>query len=154
MFRDWFAAHDLAFVLERFEAEEGTIAPIYSAEQIVQDRHVRARGFLQEVDDEHFGRVRVPGVVPRFGNHPCTIQRTARGIGSDNAEVLGRCLGLDAAAIERLQREGKMDTAQGMQALALCGGALLASFGWNTLRFYWVMKPEQRRLESLLGEYE
>jgi hypothetical protein len=57
-------------------------------------------------------------------------------------------------AIERLQRDGKMDSAAGMQALALCGGALLASFGWNTLRFYWVMKPEQRRLEALLGEYE
>lgn len=57
-------------------------------------------------------------------------------------------------AIERLQREGKMDSAQGTQALALCGGALLASFGWNTLRFYWVMKPEQRRLQALLSEYE
>ena len=57
-------------------------------------------------------------------------------------------------AIERLQRDGKMDSADGMQALALCGGALLASFGWNTLRFYWVMKPEQRRLEDLLREYE
>lgn len=57
-------------------------------------------------------------------------------------------------AIERLQREGKMEGAQGVQALAVCGGALLASFGWNTLRFYWVMKPEQRRLEALLGEYE
>lgn len=57
-------------------------------------------------------------------------------------------------AIERLQRDGKMDSAAGMQALALCGGALLASLGWNTLRFYGVMKPEQRRLEALLGEYE
>lgn len=57
-------------------------------------------------------------------------------------------------AIERLQRDGKMDSAAGMQALALCGGALVASFGWNTLRFYWVMKPEQRRLEDLLREYE
>ena len=57
-------------------------------------------------------------------------------------------------AIQRLQEEGRMNTTAGVQALALCGGALLASFGWNTLRFFWVMKPEQRRLEALLGEYE
>lgn len=57
-------------------------------------------------------------------------------------------------AVERLRDDGRMDGAQGMQALALCGGALLASFGWNTLRFYGVMKPEQRRLEALLREYE
>ena len=57
-------------------------------------------------------------------------------------------------AIERLQEQGRMNSAAGFQALALCGGALLASFGWNTLRYYWVMKPEQRRLEALLAEYE
>ena len=57
-------------------------------------------------------------------------------------------------AIDRLQSDGRMNTAAGFQALALCGGALLASFGWNTLRYLWVTKPEQRRLEALLAEYE
>ena len=57
-------------------------------------------------------------------------------------------------AIERLQEQGRMNSASGFQALALCGGALLASFGWNTLRFFLALKPEQRRLEALLAEYE
>lgn len=57
-------------------------------------------------------------------------------------------------AIERLQADGRMNTAAGWQAMTLCGVALAASLGWNTLRYFWVMKPEQRRLEALLGEYD
>lgn len=106
IFSDWFATHDLDHILERFETHDGTVAPVYSARQIVEDAHVQARGFLQTVDDEDFGPVRVPGVVPRFSNHPCSIQRTARGIGADTETVLRERLGLGPAEIERLRQEG------------------------------------------------
>jgi hypothetical protein len=55
---------------------------------------------------------------------------------------------------DHLKDDGRMSASQGFQAMALCVGALVASYGWNTLRFYWVMKPEQRRLEGLLQQYE
>jgi hypothetical protein len=57
-------------------------------------------------------------------------------------------------AIQRLQADDTMNTPAGWQAMAVCGVALAASLGWNTLRYFWVMKPEQRRLEALLEEYE
>ena len=106
IFGEWFAAHDLAFVLQRFDECQGALAPIYSSRQIVADPHVQARGFLQVVEDADFGKVRVPGVVPRFSNHPCAISRTAGEIGADNQQVFGGRLGLPAEEIERLRREG------------------------------------------------
>lgn len=57
-------------------------------------------------------------------------------------------------AVDHLKDDGRMSAAAGFQAMALCVFALVASYGWNTLRFYWVMKPEQRRLEALLRAYE
>jgi len=105
VFAEWFAANDLDHILQRFDTCQGALAPIYSSKQIVEDAQVKARGFLQVVEDEDFGSVRVPGVVPRFSNHPCTIGRTARDIGSDNGDVFGRQLGLPAEEIERLRRE-------------------------------------------------
>ena len=39
------------------------------------------------------------------------------------------------------------------QMLLMFGVALVASVGWNALRFFRVLKPEQRRLEGLLAEY-
>ncbi|WP_297513863.1 hypothetical protein [uncultured Caulobacter sp.] len=38
--------------------------------------------------------------------------------------------------------------------LALCAAAVIASLGWNSLRFFLALRPEQRRLEALLAEYE
>lgn len=105
IFADWFATNDLQTILDQFEAHQGALAPVYSSRQIVEDRHVCARGFLQEVNDEHFGRVRIPGVVPRFSNHPCSIRRTGRNVGADNDDVLGNGLGLSNEHIERLRRE-------------------------------------------------
>lgn len=107
IFSEWFGAHDLEHVLARFEACEGAVAPVYSARQIVDDPQVRARGFLQPVQDEDFGDVRIPGVVPRFGNHACAPQRTARGIGADNDAVFGGQLGLSEEQISEL-RDGKV----------------------------------------------
>lgn len=40
------------------------------------------------------------------------------------------------------------------QMLLVFGVALGASVGWNALRFFKVLKPEQRRLEGLLAEYD
>lgn len=57
-------------------------------------------------------------------------------------------------AFQRLQQDGRMTTAEGWQALAVCGVALAASAGWNALRYVMVLKPEQRRLEALLAEYQ
>ena len=57
-------------------------------------------------------------------------------------------------AVDHLKDDGRMSAAASFQAMALCVFALVASYGWNTLRFYWVMKPEQRRLEELLRAYE
>jgi hypothetical protein len=56
--------------------------------------------------------------------------------------------------IQRLQTEGRLEGPTGWHVLALCGFSLAAAFGWNTLRFFMALKPEQRRLEALLREYE
>lgn len=56
--------------------------------------------------------------------------------------------------VGQLQEAGKASGRDAWQMLFVFGVALIASVGWNTARYYWVMKPEQRRLEDLLREYE
>lgn len=106
LFEQWFLLHDQHEVVERFQQAHGTVAPVYSAEQIVNDPQVIARQFLQSIDDEDFGTVRVPGVVPRFRGSPCHIAHTAGTMGADNEAVYSRVLGLSAAEQESLRREG------------------------------------------------
>jgi hypothetical protein len=54
----------------------------------------------------------------------------------------------------QLGEAGKATDRNAWQMLLLFGLALGASLGWNTLRFFKVLKPEQRRLEGLLREYD
>ena len=56
--------------------------------------------------------------------------------------------------VQQLRDVGKASERDGWQMLFVFGVALVASVGWNTARYHWVMKPEQRRLEGLLREYE
>ncbi len=107
LFAGWFAEHDLADILERFERHEGTLAPIYSAQQIVEDPQVQARGFLRSVPDRDFGSVRLQDVVPRFRNDPGGVYSAGGDIGQDNDEVYGDWLGLSPADRDRL-RERKV----------------------------------------------
>jgi hypothetical protein len=53
----------------------------------------------------------------------------------------------------QLNEVGKATDRNVWQMLLLFGVALAASLGWNALRFFKVLKPEQRRLEGLLAEY-
>ncbi|WP_165185145.1 hypothetical protein [Caulobacter soli] len=54
----------------------------------------------------------------------------------------------------QLEAVGKATERNITQMLLMFGVALVASVGWNALRFFRVLKPEQRRLEALLAEYE
>lgn len=53
----------------------------------------------------------------------------------------------------QLEVVGKATERNVGQMLLLFGVALAASLGWNALRFFKVLKPEQRRLEGLLKAY-
>jgi hypothetical protein len=57
-------------------------------------------------------------------------------------------------AVVQLNQVGKTTDRNMWQMLLVFGVALGASVGWNALRFFKVLKPEQRRLEGLLQEYE
>ena len=105
LFSDWIATHDLAEIMARFERHQGTLAPIYSAQQIVEDPQVKARGFLRNVPDRDFGSVRLQDVVPRFLNDPGAIHSTGGDVGEHNAEVYRDLLGLSDAEQAQLHEE-------------------------------------------------
>ncbi len=106
IFAAWIAEHGLETVVDAFTAAGGTIAPVYSAEQIAADPQMRARGAIVAAPDEDFGEVRMQSVVPRFTRNPGTVTHAAGGLGRDNAAVYGALAGLDDAEIRALADRG------------------------------------------------
>ena len=105
IFAAWCAGHTLDEVLAAFAAAQGTIAPIYSIEQIADDPQMRARGMIAQVADRDFGSVAMSNVVPRFTVDPAKLRHAAGDVGQDNREVYRDWLGLDEDEIERLARK-------------------------------------------------
>jgi len=106
IFSAWCAQHSLDYVLKAFEKAQGTIAPIYSIDQVFADPQVQARDAITSVPDEDFGSVRMQNVVPRFVNDPGRVRNTGGAVGQDNAEVYGKWLALSAEEQQRLKQSG------------------------------------------------
>lgn len=106
IFAAWCLGQTLDDVLAAFQKAQGTIAPIYSVDQIFADPQVQARDAVTSVPDRDFGSVRMQNVVPRFVNDPGKVRSTGGAIGQDNAEIYGEWLGLPGEEQQRLKKAG------------------------------------------------
>ena len=105
IFSAWCADHVLEDVLSAFEAAQGTIAPIYSMDQIAADPQVKAREGIARIPDKDFGSIATPCVVPRFTVDPTSQRNAAGDVGQDNRELYVDALGLAHEQFERLARD-------------------------------------------------
>ncbi|TWB01267.1 CaiB/BaiF CoA transferase family protein [Bradyrhizobium stylosanthis] len=102
IFAAWCAAHPLDEVLAKFNAAQGTLAPIYAIDQIASDPQVKAREVITRVPDRDFGTVAMTNAVPRFTVDPTRMRNAAGDVGQDNREVYHDWLGLSEQQIEQL----------------------------------------------------
>ena len=86
----WTAPRKVAHVLEALNAAAVPAGRIYSAKDIAEDPHYRARGMIQSITTAEGLTLDVPGVVPKLSLTPGAITRRAPALGEDTAAVLGR----------------------------------------------------------------
>lgn len=77
---------------------------------LLKDRHLRSRTFLQEVERAFIGRHPQPSLPIREGTEPYPIRAAAPTLGQHNREVLSGFLGLSGAEMAQLVREGIIGT--------------------------------------------
>jgi crotonobetainyl-CoA:carnitine CoA-transferase CaiB-like acyl-CoA transferase len=102
----WVAERTLDEAMAVFEAHEVTAAPVYDAEQLLADEHLRARGTFVRVPDGDFGEVQVQAPVAQLTGTPGRVEHLGRALGADNDEVFGGLLGLDAEKLDELRSKG------------------------------------------------
>ena len=99
----WVRQRTLAEAMATFEAAEVTAAPVYDAEQLLADEHLRARGTYVRVDDDDLGPVTVQAPVAQLSETPGRVDHLGRALGADNDAVYGDLLGLDAGRLAELR---------------------------------------------------
>lgn len=103
---DWSCRQDMERLVEMLDENDIPNSKVYTAADCATDPQYRARGMVREVPDKHFGTVLQAGIVPHVPESPGAVRWTGPDLGEHNHEVLGELLGLDASAIETLEREG------------------------------------------------
>lgn len=78
---------------------------------LLNDRHLRSRGYLQEVERAFMGLHPQPSMPIREGRRPYAIRAAAPTLGQHNSEVLSGVLHLSDAEIAELSRDGIIGTA-------------------------------------------
>ena len=103
---EWIRVRRLAEVMAELERAEVAAAPVYDAEQLLRDEHLRARGTFVAVDDPDLGAMTVQAPVAVLSDTPGRIDFLGRALGADNDEVYGGLLGVSADRLEALRAAG------------------------------------------------
>ncbi|MGP8078003.1 MAG: CaiB/BaiF CoA transferase family protein [Thermoplasmata archaeon] len=82
------------------------ISRVFDIADIAHDPHYQAREMFVEWDDPVAGRVKGPGIAPKFSETPGRVWRGAPWLGQDNDRVFGDLLGYPKETVERLRRDG------------------------------------------------
>ena len=98
----WTQTRTVADVLAVLGEASVPVGRVYTAKDIVEDPHYRARDMIlrQPTRDGH--EVEVPGIVPKLMGTPGCVRSSAPGLGDDTDAVLAE-LGLSADAIAQLR---------------------------------------------------
>jgi len=77
---------------------------------LLQDPHLHATGFIQEIDRAFIGRHPQPSMPFRETDKPFAIRSAPPTLGQHNHEILAGVLGLSGAEIDQLARDGIIGT--------------------------------------------
>ncbi|MFN8534299.1 MAG: CoA transferase [Dehalococcoidia bacterium] len=105
MVGSWIGVHDLADVVQKFEAAEAAVAPIYDISDIFADPQYQALNSLVSVPDEDLGPIRMQNVMFRMSETPGQIRWSGHRLGQDNDSVYHE-LGLTADRLRDLREKG------------------------------------------------
>jgi crotonobetainyl-CoA:carnitine CoA-transferase CaiB-like acyl-CoA transferase len=102
----WTQKHTQQEAIALCDGAEVPCGMVAAVDEIFQDPHYAARGNIARVKDARIGDLAVPNVVPRLAATPGKIDTLGPTLGAHNAEIYGRLLGMTAADLAALEKEG------------------------------------------------
>jgi formyl-CoA transferase len=102
---NWSKQRTLEDILSALQSIAVPAGRIYTAKDIAEDPHYRARGVIQTVESAGGLKVEMPGVVPKLSNNPGAIRHRAPILG-EHTDIILQSLGLSAEQIKALKEAG------------------------------------------------
>ena len=100
---EWTTGQDRWEVTWLLQAQGVAAFPSFTTEDIVQDPHLNARGFIERLEHPEVGRRAHVGIPWRHDRRPNGVRVPAPCLGADTDTLLSEVLGYDAARIKELR---------------------------------------------------
>lgn len=104
------AALSVDEAVERLLGADVPAGPVSPAPAVIADRQLAARGFFVAIERAVVGTHLYPGAPVRLSATPLDASRPSPLLGEHNAAVLRELLGMNAAEVAQLEREGLIGT--------------------------------------------
>jgi crotonobetainyl-CoA:carnitine CoA-transferase CaiB-like acyl-CoA transferase len=108
----WTCERSPTDVMELLQAHGVPAGVVQHPEHQIHDLHLAERGFFQELDQPHLGKVLLDGPAFHGSNMPGPRIAPAPLLGQHTREICGSMLGLSDSEIDRLIEEGALEEVQ------------------------------------------
>lgn len=88
-------------VLDEYDVPNG---PIYNIEDIMNDVHYQAREMIKEVEVDDLGKLKMPGIIPKFSETPGNIKWAGPKLGEHNEEIYQKLLNFSEKELKELEK--------------------------------------------------
>jgi len=105
MVADWIRSMTREDLLQLLDEYGVPVSPILNIKDIFEHPHYQARENIIEVKHPRLGKIKVPGIVPKFEKTPGTIRHIAPDLGEHNQEILQDMLGLSPEEIQTFEEK-------------------------------------------------
>jgi CoA:oxalate CoA-transferase len=91
---------------EMMDKERVANSPILNIQQVVEDPHLKDRGYFVEVEHPVIGKAKIPGVPFKMSETPGAVERPSPLVGEHNELILGKYLKMGREEVKKLREEG------------------------------------------------
>ncbi|MBY8986384.1 MAG: CoA transferase [Candidatus Lokiarchaeota archaeon] len=102
---DWVKNYTAVEIMQLLEKAEVPCEKVNNIADLAEDPHMRQREAIIEYDDYEFGKILVPGIVPKLQNFPGQIKFLGAKLGEYNQEIYHELLGLTLDEIKDLEKK-------------------------------------------------
>ncbi|MEE8399945.1 MAG: CoA transferase [Desulfobacterales bacterium] len=103
---DWLGDHTQEEIFRRGQALGCPVAPLQSAEKVINSEQLKETGFFQDIEHPELGKIKFPTAPYHFSKTPWKLARLAPHLGEHNEEVFIDRLGLEKAELAVLKKAG------------------------------------------------
>ncbi len=103
---EWTAPRDRWEITELLQAAGVAAFPTMGPKDLVEDPHLRARGYHVQLPHPVVGTRIHAGIAWKMSATPCRVRKAAPVLGADTDSILGELLGYSEAEIQRLREDG------------------------------------------------